>query len=184
MTVVASAARRARYCETVTPPRSWSPRKVLSVIGVATLPALDEARRDLVDAPVQRPRRNARLEEVGDAVIGLVVDEDRAEQRLLGLDVVRRDAVARLGGIDAGDQGVGGGHAALRTGLARPSGQAHDFVRRASGSIPPAPRCRRSPQPYTAIFEAPSILLDRQRRKAPRRAPHQGRPPVQITPPL
>ena len=33
-----------------------------------------------------------RLEEVGDPVERLVVDEDRAEQRLLGLDVVRRGA--------------------------------------------------------------------------------------------
>jgi hypothetical protein len=40
ITVVASAARRARYWETVTPPRSTSPRKVFMVIGVATLPAL------------------------------------------------------------------------------------------------------------------------------------------------
>jgi hypothetical protein len=37
--VVASAARRARYCGTVTPPRSCSPRKVFRVIGEASFPA-------------------------------------------------------------------------------------------------------------------------------------------------
>jgi hypothetical protein len=31
-------------------------------------------------------------QEIGDAVEGLVVDEDGAEQRLLGLDIVRGEA--------------------------------------------------------------------------------------------
>ena len=78
------------------------------------LAGLDQARRDLVDAPVQGLEEVRRLEEVRDAVIGVVVDEDRAQQRLLGLDVVGRDAILRLGGLEAGDQGVGGGHLALR----------------------------------------------------------------------
>src|SRR5450759_1439999 len=39
MTVVASAASRARYCGTVTPPRSCSPRNVFKVIGEASFPA-------------------------------------------------------------------------------------------------------------------------------------------------
>jgi hypothetical protein len=40
ITVVASAASRARYWLTLKPPMSMSPgRKVLSVTGVATLPA-------------------------------------------------------------------------------------------------------------------------------------------------
>ena len=34
--------------------------------------------------------------EVGDAVEGVVVDEDRAEQRLFGLEVVRRRAIGAL----------------------------------------------------------------------------------------
>ena len=38
-----------------------------------------------------------RLEEVGNPVERLVVDEDGAEQRLLGLDVMRRGAVLRRG---------------------------------------------------------------------------------------
>ena len=37
--VVASAARRARYCGTVTPPRSCSPRNVFKVMGEASFPA-------------------------------------------------------------------------------------------------------------------------------------------------
>ena len=38
----------------------------------------------------------ARLQEVGDTVEGIVVDKDRTEQRLLGLDVVRCLAIERL----------------------------------------------------------------------------------------
>ena len=41
---------------------------------------------------VDRLEEMRRLEEVGDAVERLVVDQDRAEQRLLGLDVVRGGA--------------------------------------------------------------------------------------------
>ena len=77
------------------------------------LAGLDEARGDLVDAPVQVLEEMAGLEEVRDPVIGVVVDEDGAEQRLLGVDVVRRDPILRLGGFEAGDQGVGG-HPALQ----------------------------------------------------------------------
>ena len=60
------------------PPRSWSPRKVFRVIGRRDLAGLDEARRDLVDPPVQVLEEMLGLEEVGDPVIGVVVDEDRA----------------------------------------------------------------------------------------------------------
>jgi hypothetical protein len=45
MIVVASAASRARYWLTVSPPMSMSPsRKVFSVIGVAILPARTRSR--------------------------------------------------------------------------------------------------------------------------------------------
>ena len=37
-----------------------------------------------------------RLEEVGDAVIGIIIDEDRAQQSLLRLDIVRGDAERHL----------------------------------------------------------------------------------------
>ena len=93
MTVVASAARRARYCETVTPPRSGVAEKGLQGDRRRDLAGLDEAGRDLVDAPVQLLEEMLRLEEVGDAVKGVVVDEDGPEKRLLGVDVVRRDPV-------------------------------------------------------------------------------------------
>jgi hypothetical protein len=51
-----------------------------------------------------------RFEEVGDAVIGVVVDEDRAQERLLGVDVVRGDAVVRRRAFQACDEGVGCRH--------------------------------------------------------------------------
>ena len=80
------------------------------MIGVATLPALMSVVATSIDAPVQVLEEMLGLEEVGDAVVGVVVDEDRAEQRLLGVDVVRGDAVVRRRALQAGDQGVGGRH--------------------------------------------------------------------------
>ena len=50
----------------------------------------DQLRQRLVDLLVQRVVEVVRLEEARDAVVRLVVDEDGAEQRLLGLDVVGR----------------------------------------------------------------------------------------------
>ena len=50
---------------------------------------VDELARRLVDLLVQRIEEMVRLEERGDAIHRLVVDEDGAEQRLLGLKVVR-----------------------------------------------------------------------------------------------
>ena len=68
-----------------------SGRKVLTVIGVAVLPARMILPHDLVDLAVDRLVEMLGREEVGDAIERLVVDEDGAEQRLLGLDVVRRE---------------------------------------------------------------------------------------------
>ena len=96
MTVVASAASRARYWLAVSPPMSMSAgRKVFSVTGVATLPARIRFAAMLVDLLMDRLEEMLRLEEVGDAVERLVVDQDGAEQRLLGLDVVRGAAKVR-----------------------------------------------------------------------------------------
>ena len=50
------------------------------------LAGADQRAGDLVDAAVDFLDEMLRLEEVGDAVEGVVVDQDRAEQRLLGLD--------------------------------------------------------------------------------------------------
>ena len=50
---------------------------------------LRHMRRGFVDAPMQRLVEMLRLEKRGDALERIVVDEDRAEQRLLGLDVER-----------------------------------------------------------------------------------------------
>ena len=57
----------------------------------------------LVDLLVQRIVEVVRLEEARDAVVRLVVDEDGAEQRLLGLQVVGRGAERqRVGGLASG----------------------------------------------------------------------------------
>ena len=48
----------------------------------------DALARDLEDAGVHRVEEVRRLHDAGDAVVDVVVDEQRAEQRLLGLDVV------------------------------------------------------------------------------------------------
>ncbi len=40
-----------------------------------------------------------RLEKIGDAIERLVIDQDRAQKRLLGLDIVRRNAIERRGGF-------------------------------------------------------------------------------------
>jgi hypothetical protein len=49
----------------------------------------------LEDLAVQRLEEMARLQEIRDPVEGVVVDQDRAEQSLFGLDIVRRLAVER-----------------------------------------------------------------------------------------
>ncbi len=60
------------------------------------LARLDQARRDLVDAPVQILVEVLREQEIRDAVIGLVVDEHRADQSLLGFDVARRESIGAV----------------------------------------------------------------------------------------
>ena len=70
---------------------SWSgPRKVFSVIGVATLPARMSSPAISKISRCSGSKKCCGIEEVRDAVERLVVDQDRAEQRLLGLDIVRR----------------------------------------------------------------------------------------------
>ena len=70
------------------------------MIGVACLPEAISLDRGLVDLLVQRIVEVVRLEEARDAVVRLVVDEDGAEQRLLGLEIV---------GCGPEGQGIGGG---------------------------------------------------------------------------
>ena len=55
----------------------------------------DQRARDLVDAAMDFLDEMLGLQEVGDAVPGVVVDQDRAEQRLLGLDVGGGRAIGR-----------------------------------------------------------------------------------------
>ena len=62
---------------------------------IGDLAHADQFAGDLEDLAVQRLVEMRRLQEIRDAVEGVVVDQDRAEQRLLGLDIVRRLAVER-----------------------------------------------------------------------------------------
>ena len=64
-------------------------RKVLSVTGVASLPARIRSRAELIDLLMDRLEEMLRLEEVGHAIKRFVVDQDCAEQRLFRLDVMR-----------------------------------------------------------------------------------------------
>ncbi len=73
------------------------------VTGVATLLARMSCAGDLEDRPVHRLEEMLRLEEVGDPIEGLVVDEDGAKQRLLRLDVLRSGAIG-FGGRVVGDR--------------------------------------------------------------------------------
>ena len=57
--------------------------------GARDLAGADQARAELEDLGMDRLEEVLRLEEVGDAVERLVVDQDRAQQRLFRLDVVR-----------------------------------------------------------------------------------------------
>ncbi len=70
--------------------------------------ALDQPRHGLEDPAVDRLVEMLRPQELRDPVIGLVVDQDRAEQRLLGFDVVGLGAEARrcpcLQGVRFGQQ--------------------------------------------------------------------------------
>ena len=96
MTVVASAARRARYCCIETPSISSVGQEGLDGDRVGLLAGADDLGRDLVDLAVDALVEMLGFEEVRDAVERLVVDQDGAEQRLLGLDIVRGLPVALL----------------------------------------------------------------------------------------
>ena len=63
------------------------------------LAGANEVGGDLINLLVQRLDEMRRLEKIGDPVERLVVDQDGAKQRLLGLDVVRRDAILRGGDV-------------------------------------------------------------------------------------
>ena len=107
--VVALAASRPRYCGTV--------RRGVDRLGVLEerlerdrrrlLARGDQLGGRLVDLLVQRIVEVVRLEEARDAVVRLVVDEDGAEQRLLGLEVVGRGAEGQRLGRGAARLSVG-----------------------------------------------------------------------------
>ncbi len=66
------------------------------MIGVAILPVRISERRDLENAAMHLLGEVLGLEEVRHAVERVIVDKHRAEQSLLGLDVVRRRPVLRF----------------------------------------------------------------------------------------
>ena len=107
MMVVALPASVPRYCGTVSVGEIGSAvsKNVRMVIGVACLPTWISLRRRLVDLLVQRIVEVLRIEERRDAVHRLVVDEDGAEQRLLGLQIVRSltEGELALGRADGGE---------------------------------------------------------------------------------
>ncbi len=61
--------------------------------GVGRLPHADDFARDLENPAMQRLIEVDGLQEVRDAVIGVVIDENSAEQRLLRFQIVRRLAI-------------------------------------------------------------------------------------------
>ncbi len=56
-------------------------------------------RGDIENAPVKFLGEMLGLEEIGDAVEGVVVDEDRAKQRLFRLDIMRRQPERGIGAL-------------------------------------------------------------------------------------
>ena len=98
MMVVASAARRARYCATVEPGDvDVGGQEGLQRDRRGELAGADEAAREVIDLLMHRLEEMLRLEEVGDAIERLVVDQDGAQQRLLRLDIMRGGAIGRRG---------------------------------------------------------------------------------------
>ena len=87
------------------------------VTGVASALRADALGGDLEDAGVHRVEEVRRLHDAGDAVVDVVVDEERAEQRLLGLDVVRQ---ARGLGVERRGRSVGHEFLPVRGRYSRP----------------------------------------------------------------
>ena len=80
---------------------------------VGQLAAADALRAAFVDPAVHRLEEMLRAQQLADPMVGLVVDQDGAEQRLLGLDIVRLDAEV------AGFVGRHGCHSSLLHGHGR-----------------------------------------------------------------
>ena len=92
MIVVASAARRAKILV-----RRHAAKIMIADIGLQDdgcrdFSAADQLGQNLIDTAVQFFREMFRTQEIGDPVEGIIIDEDRAEQRLFDLDVMRRRA--------------------------------------------------------------------------------------------
>lgn len=87
------------------------------------LAGLDQRDRDFKNLAVDRLHEVLGQQEVRDAVIGVVVDHDRAEERLLRVDVVRRHPVLGLDRFELGREGVGQGHGVSRSVAAAATGR-------------------------------------------------------------
>ena len=70
-------------------------RKVFSVTGVATLPIADQAAGGLDNGLMDRFEEVLRLEKIRNPVERVVVDQNRAQQALFRLDIVRRAPIGR-----------------------------------------------------------------------------------------
>ncbi len=68
-------------------------RNVFKVIGDGELAGADQAAGVVIDLLMDRLEEVQRLQKIGDPVERLVVDQDRAEQGLFRLDIVRSHAV-------------------------------------------------------------------------------------------
>ena len=90
MMVVASAARRARYWASQSGDVDLGGQERLQRHRGRELTGADQATSNVVGLLVDRLEEMLGFEEIADPIERLVVDEDRAQEGLLRLDIVRR----------------------------------------------------------------------------------------------
>ena len=88
MMVVASAASRQILAERHAADVDSGVEEGLQRDRRGDLAGADQVARDLIDLLMDRIEEMLRIEEIGDPVEGLVIDQDGAQQRLLRLDIV------------------------------------------------------------------------------------------------
>ena len=122
------------------------------------LAAFDEGEDRLVDAPVNRLAEMLGLQERGNAIRRLVVDQHGAKQGLLGLDIVRQLAIGRpdaaRSGRERGDI-ADLGHVAREAITAPPGGGIrHRPTRRKTSGQMLSPPCESPDQPWLSATPA------------------------------
>ena len=78
-------------------------QEVLDGDRVGSLAHADDVAGDLEDLPVQMLVEMDGFQEVGNAVVGIIVNEDGAKQGLLRLDIAGRFAIMLVGGSNGGE---------------------------------------------------------------------------------